>query len=306
MTQRGINTQGFLEKHVPSWMENMVNKKVQGIMEDCFGRLDPNWRLSPGPSLKVSPPVVSDSIVENLRAGRARSVRGIKAIKGSRAVELEDGEVIDDVDAIICCTGYCNDFSLLDRHLDPSSDPPAAWCDAPGSKGRPLPRLYRNVFSMEAPGSLAMLGCVWFPAGALLVADITSMCIAQVWTGKSPLPPAAEMSHWVDGQTDRMVMLAHKGTPVVASVPQLEWLQWADRTAGAGVFERLGWGAKGWSFWLKDRELYRMLMDGVLTSASWRLFDEGKRRPWPEAEEEIVRLNKEAQTGGLIVGRTVQ
>lgn len=294
MTQRALNTQGFLEKHIPSCLESMVNKKVQGIMQGCFGELDPSWRLSPGPSIKVSPPVVSDSLVEHLRSERVRPVRGIKRIKGPNTVELEDGEEVEDVDAIICCTGYRNDFSLLDRRYDPSSDPPAAWREAPGAKDRPLPRLYQNIFSMEAPESLAFLGCVWFPAGALMVADLASMCIAQVWTGKSPLPTAAEMSRWVDGQTERMVKLAHRGTPVVASVPQMEWLRWADGTAGAGVFDRLGWGTKGWYFWMGDRELYKLVMDGVLTSASWRLFDEGKRRPWPGAREEIVRLNKEA------------
>lgn len=278
-------------------MESMVNKKVRSIMHDCFGELDPSWRLSPGPSMKVSPPVVSDSIVDHLRSGRVRPVRGIKRIKGPNTIELEDGETIDDVDVIICCTGYRNDFSIFDRQHDPSSDPPAAWRSAPGSKDRPLPRLYQNVFSLEAPDSLAFLGCIWFPSGALMIADLASMCIAQAWTGKSPLPPATEMSRWMDGQTDRIVKLAHKGTPVVASVPQLEWLRWADGVAGTGVFERMGWGAKGWAFWMRDRELYNMIMDGVLTSASWRLFDEGKRKPWPGARKEIVRLNKEAQAG---------
>ena len=274
----------------------MVNKKIQSIMDQSFGKLEAEWNLSPWPPIKVSPPVVSDTLIGHLQSGRVRSVSGIKRIIGPRRVELNDGEQID-VDAMICCTGYRNDFSIIDRRYDPSIDPPAAWSQAPGSKDRPLPRLYQNVFSLEKPDSLAFVGCVWFASGSFCIADIASMCIAQVWVGKSTLPGPEEMSRWTDRQTDRMVGLAHRGTPVVASVPQADWLRWADETAGAGLYERMGWGRKGWWFWWTDRELYGIVMDGVLTSASWRLFDEGKRKPWPEARGEIVRLNREAQEG---------
>lgn len=294
VTQRGINIQGMLEKHVSSSaMEKLINKKAKEIMVKSFGDIDPDWNLSAGPSIKVSPPVVSDTLISHLQSGKVRSVSGIKKIKGPTLVELNDGEEVE-VDAIICCTGFRNDFSILDRRFDPSVDPPTAWRNAPGAKDRPLPRLYQNVFSLDKPDSLAFVGCVWFATGAFGLADIASMCIAQVWAGKSTLPPAEERSRWMDRQTERMVGLAHRGTPPVASVSQPEWLRWADETAGAGMFDRMGWGRKGWCFWWTDRALYKMMMDGVLTSASWRVFDEGKRRPWPEAREEIIRLNREA------------
>jgi dimethylaniline monooxygenase (N-oxide forming) len=272
----------------------MANKKIKGIMNRSFGKIEDEWNLSPWPPIKVSPPVVSDTLIDHLRSKEVRSVSGLRRIKGPKTVELSDGEEMD-IDSIICCTGYRNDFSILDGRYNPSIDPPKAWTRAPGSKGRPLPRLYQNVFSMEMPESLAFVGCVWFASGAFLIADIASMCIAQVWAGKSKLPPPQEMSRWMDKQTERMAGLAHRGTPVVASVPQSDWLRWANETAGAGLYERMGWGGKGWRFWWTDRELYKMVMDGVLTSASWRLFDEGKRKSWPQARDEIVRLNREAQ-----------
>jgi dimethylaniline monooxygenase (N-oxide forming) len=101
------------------------------------------------------------------------------------------------------------------------------------------------------------------------------------------------MQDWVDKQEDRMVGLARRGSPVPASVSQGQWLLWADATAGLGVFERLGWGLKGWLFWWQQRHLWKMLMDGVPTSAMWRLFNEGKRKSWAGAAAELERLNRE-------------
>jgi dimethylaniline monooxygenase (N-oxide forming) len=270
-------------------------------MRSCFGELDPNWSLEPAPSLKVSVPVVSDSLIDSLRNGSVRMVSGIRRIIGPKEVEMVNGERIM-VDSIICCTGYHKNFNILDPRYDPSGHPTPAWREAPGSKGRPLARLYQNVFSLEAPNSLAFLGCAWFATGAFFLADIASMCIAQVWAGKSPLPPPPEMDAWADAQERRICELAHRGTPIPASVPQREWLAWADQVAGIGLSDRLGWGSKGWEFWFKNRALYQLLLDGVMTSSMWRLFDEGKRKPWDGAAEQIRRLNDEVEREKAMTG----
>ncbi len=89
--------------------------------------------------------------------------------------------------------------------------------------------------------------------------------------------------------------MAHQGAPVPAWVQQGQWLFWADRTAGCGVYDRLGWGVKGWQFWWNERELWKLVMDGVMTSVVWRLFDEGKRKAWDGARGEMERVNEEAR-----------
>ena len=264
-------------------------------MGKLLGPIDPAWRLLPGPSVRISTPVISETLISNLRSEAITSVSGIRRVCSPREVELRDGQRLE-VDAIICCTGYENSFDVLEPRFDPTTDPSQTWLDAPGSKGRALPRLYQNVFSLEAPDSLAFLGCAWLVSGAFCLADITSMCIAQVWAGNSELPGRPQMERWVRGQEKRISRMAHRGTPIPAAVHQREWLVWADETAGMGVETRLGWGRTGWTFWWKHRELWKMLMDGVLASVSWRVL-EGKRKAWPGARAELERLNR-AHRGG--------
>ncbi|KAM5384325.1 hypothetical protein ACJZ2D_001630 [Fusarium nematophilum] len=292
-THRFTLVVGFLERWWPSLSETLFNRKAKEIMEKAFGDIDPTWRLDPAPSVKVANPVVSDTLISRLRAGEIRTVPGIKQVVGLREVELTDGQVME-ADAIICCTGYKYGFDLLDPQADPSAEPSTAWLDAPGSKDRPLPRLYQNVFSLKQPNSLAFLGCAWFITSAFCLADLASMCIAQVWAGRSRLPPQAEMECWMDRQEQRISGLAQRGAVIPASVPAREWLLWADRTAGMGVEEHLGWGLKGWLFWWRERNLWRMLMDGPQTAAAWRLFD-GKRKKWDGARSEVERANHDSE-----------
>ncbi|KAJ3534390.1 hypothetical protein NM208_g7560 [Fusarium decemcellulare] len=235
---------GFLEKWCPSLSEILFNRRAKSIMNQAFGNADPSWRLSPAPSVKVANPVVSDTLINKLRTGEIRTVPGIQQIVGPKEVELTDGQVLD-ADAIICCTGYKYGFGILDPQVNPSAESPAAWLEAPGSKDRPLPRLYQNVFSLKEPSSLAFLGCAWFITSAFCLADLTSMCIAQVWAGHSKLPSQSEMNRWMNRQEQRISSLAQRGTVIPASVPTREWLVWADQTAGMGVEEHLGMGMEG-------------------------------------------------------------
>ena len=292
MTHRIIIILGLLEAWFPRLAEWLLNRKFRQMMTMAFGPSEPAWLLDKQPSAAVKLPVVSDTLISHLRSGAAQSVPGIRRITGSRQVELADGRILL-ADAIICCTGYSNAFDLIDPIFDPSRDPPASWHKSPGSRGRPLSRLYQGIFSPLAPDSLAFLGCVFVPIGACSLSDICSMCIAQVWTGRSSLPPIDEMNRSMDAQQERICRLSRRGPVVPASMARREWLVWADGTARTGIEERLGWGWKGWRFWWRERRLYRLLMDGVVTPAIWRLFDggEGGRKRWEGAGEQIVKMN---------------
>ncbi|KAK7432321.1 hypothetical protein QQZ08_001269 [Neonectria magnoliae] len=289
LTYRFSRLVGFLERWYPSYSESLLNQKAKFIMDQAFGDVNPAWRLEPAPSIKVVNPVVSDTLIDRLQAGDIKSIHGIKKIVGPREIELQDGQLVE-ADVIICCTGYKYSFDLLDSQASPVADKSSTWLDAPGSKGRPLPRLYQNVFSLKEPSSLAFLGCAWFVTSAFSLADIASMCIAHIWAGHSKLPTQTEMERWMELQEKRISSLAQRGTVIPASVPARDWLVWADKTAGMGVEENMGWGWRGWLFWLKERRLWNMLMDGPQTAAVWRLFD-GKRKKWDGARAEIEQAN---------------
>jgi dimethylaniline monooxygenase (N-oxide forming) len=123
-------------------------------MQDESFNVRPQWRFEPAGKV----PVVSDTLVPCLENGSISSVAGIERIAGATEVELQDGTSIE-VDAIVWCTGYTSDFSVIEPRFDPTCRP-QVWLDAPGSNGKSLFRLYHNVFSLEKPESLAFLGNV--------------------------------------------------------------------------------------------------------------------------------------------------
>ena len=277
---------------------NWLCPNISARLFDAFGRklqndafnIRPEWGLSDAPSLKNHVPVISDEIVPALESGAVKSVLGLKQVLGPHEIELDDGTRLE-VDDIVMCTGYENKMGLLEPRFDPRRNTTPEWLAAPGSRGKALPRLYQNVFSLDHPESLVFMGCAAYSTAAFQLYDVTSMAVAQVWKGNSPLPPRAEMERAVDEHHRWMCEIAQKSTVSPALVKAGEWSAWADRTAGTGVDEYLGWGWRGWWFWLTNYRLCNLLMAGVYSPHIYRIF-EGKRKKWPGAVEEIERVNR--------------
>ncbi|OAA77925.1 dimethylaniline monooxygenase 2 [Akanthomyces lecanii RCEF 1005] len=293
LTHRLVRLQGTIDWLFPRLRDFVSGRVLRSITKAVFGDLDPTWGLDDAPPATVTNPIINDELIPNLRAGKLASTASIKRITDADTVELADGSTVH-ADVIICCVGYENNYNMLDRRVNPMRHTDAAWAAAHGSRGRPLPRLYQNVFSLDRPDSLAFIGCVWFATGAFTVADLASMCIAQVWRGRSRLPPARDMERWMDAQADYITGLARRATIVPATVNMRAWLVWADETAGMGVERHVGrWcGWASWAFWWRERRLYRMIDAGVFTSAVWRLFPGEKRKAWDGARAEVQRLNE--------------
>ena len=292
MTQRKMAISGFLEIYLPRVSEFLFNTMLKKLQDKAFN-IRPEWKFLPAPSVKHAVPIISDNLVDLLESGDIESVEGLKRVTSHNEVELDDDTRLE-VDTIIWCTGYKTDFSLLDRSVDPTRHTTPEWDAAIGSRGKPLPRLYQNVFSLDYPMSLAFMGCVAFATGAFPLYDLASMAVAQVWKGTSPLPSTREMNSAVDKQHSFICAIAKQGSAVPGWVRQGEWVVWANATAWTGVDEYLGWGLKAWKFWLQDRAFYRLLMDGVHTPFSWRVFD-GKRKKWDGARAEIERVNRSVE-----------
>ncbi|KAF4912184.1 Monooxygenase aurF [Colletotrichum viniferum] len=289
---RFTKVQAFLESFFPKASESLFNRVVKGLQDNNF-KIRPEWNLSPAPSLKTTSPVVSDEIIPALERGDVESVAGIGKVTGDE-VELTDGRVLQ-VDAIVYCTGYKADFSILDPKDDPANVPNPEWVAAKGARGKPLPRLYKNVLSEKHPESLAFMGCVAFATGAFQLYDLAAMAIVQTWKGASPLPPAKETSRIIDRQHAWITALAKERNVMPVVVNGLEWTAWADRTAGTGVNEYLGWGWRGWKFWFQEPRFCRLLMGGIYSPHIYRYFD-GKRKKWGGARADIERLHRVEST----------
>ncbi|KAF2018251.1 FAD/NAD(P)-binding domain-containing protein [Aaosphaeria arxii CBS 175.79] len=283
--------------YAPGVAEYIFNTFLAKMQNKSF-TIRPEWGLSPAPSMKQSIPIISDVLVDGFEKGDIESVAGLEKVTGPNQVELSDGTKLD-VDTIIYCTGYKIDYSLLEPKYDPTTRTTQKWSEAHGSNGKPLPRLYRNVFSLEKPESLAFMGTVAFPSPAFQTYDIASMALAQIWKGNSNLPGRHEMIDDVDAHHEWVCGMAKDGSVYPGIVKGGEWMRWANDAAGTGINENLGYRWKGWVFWLRNRSLCQMIMGGIYSPHVFRLF-EGKRKRWEGARKAIEKVNRDNGLYGLV------
>ncbi|ATY62734.1 dimethylaniline monooxygenase 2 [Cordyceps militaris] len=278
LTLRKINFLAAIDRYAPTFADWMINNMITKLSRARF-TMRPEWRLSPALPLKYGGVIVSDNLVANFAAGVVKSVPAVTSILDGSTVQLSDGSTVT-VDSIICCTGYRKDFSLVDCAVDPTRDTLPSWFDLPGAYGKPLPRLYQNIFSLDHPDSLAFMGCVWLQRR-----------VPAVWAGKSALPSVPAMNAAVDAHHRVVCARARQGPTPGSWVRQSAWEPWAHATAGTGLVEHLGWGWKGWVFWWRNRAEYKLLVDGIYSPFLLRVFD-GKRKKWDGARDAIAKLNR--------------
>jgi dimethylaniline monooxygenase (N-oxide forming) len=282
---RLFNLQCWILKYFPIAGEHFFDNFIKGLQNKSFN-IRPEWGFEPAQKV----PMVSDNLVDYLETGKIESTKGVKRIIDSRTVELDDGRQIE-VDAIIWCTGYKSDFSIIDPRFDPTAPATPAWGAAQGANGKSLFRLYFNVFSAEKPDSLAFLGNVHFAAGGFQIFDMASMAVAQVWKGPSELPSKDRIGHEVAKHHDWLADMASRGYNVSpGNVDAGPWMQTMSNLAGTGVSEYLGYGWKGWWFWVRNMKFCNLLMGGIWSPCIYRVFD-GKRNKWDGARNAIEKVN---------------
>lgn len=136
----------FIQEHFPEFARKLGDLAVDLFIRFSYPNLKPEWRVRPVPSvsLKLPSAVTFDNILPSLEDGNLQSVHSIKRFLGPKKVELLDGMVLDDIDAVILCTGYRADFSVVggDSVLE-TSIPSAHGYDKQPGGGSPI---YRYVF----------------------------------------------------------------------------------------------------------------------------------------------------------------
>lgn len=264
-------------------------------------KVKPEWNLLPAHPISNVSPVMNDHLVPLLHQGRIKSVPGISSVSSDgHTLTFSDGTTIPNVDAIIFCTGYEFDYSWLSDAANPTLHPTPEWDNHPNSNSMPYATLYRGIFSLDHPDTLAFIGayrghCI----SAFVNADLASMALTQVWKGHYRLPPRSEMDKWCADFYRSMLNLIKPWRTIQLGQNAKEFETFLNDAAGNGINENLGWGLQGWKFMLGNWRLYRTLMDGLDTPFIYRLFDsprgEKGRKPWEPAEEWIWKLNgKEA------------
>ncbi|MCJ1354888.1 MAG: hypothetical protein MMC33_004878 [Icmadophila ericetorum] len=248
------------------------------------------WGLLPVPPVTHSPPIMSDYMLDLLASNSVTSVPGIRRFVGENEIELRNGTTISG-DAVIICTGYYFDFSLMSPDAGPTAFDQPEWATTPHSNGTRYSRLYRGLLSSKYPDSLAFIGAYrGHSFAAFANGDLISQAIAQLWKGAYSMPSKQETNTWCDSNYRYLLkQLALHRLPKVGDRPgKLE--PWLNEVAGNGINEKLGWGWEGWKFWWNEQRLYRMLMDGIDTPYVYRLFD-GRRKKWKGAREAVYQTN---------------
>lgn len=239
--------------------------------------------------------IVNDDLVRLLREGRIKSTHGVKRICGPRSLEMDDGTRLEDVDAIIACTGYGTSFGISSSVLSYSQTSPDST---------PLPNLYRNIFPIEHADSMAFVSYLIIMESATLTRELAGMAVAQIWAGKSHLPSREDMDRTVCEQHDWFVRKSKREPlPLYEGIvdPHL-WSIFVNDAAGTGINEYFGWTLKGLWFTLSEPLLYFRMTWGTNTPHMYRLFDTGKRKVWGDARDAILRANDVEATsprGGL-------
>ncbi|KAF3768753.1 FAD/NAD(P)-binding domain-containing protein [Cryphonectria parasitica EP155] len=293
-----------LQAHLPNFARVCGDLAVKLYIRLSYPNLDPEWRLTDIASiaLKVPGALAFDSVLPCLRDGSIQSVHGIKRFLGPKKVELLDGMVLDDIDAVIMCTGYSADFSVVGPDALETSLPTAhgyaaaATQSEGGGRGDvEMYRLWMNIFPPKYADSLAMLCYSAFgKSNGFSFADVTSMAVSNVFRGAHPLPSRAEMERWVDEHQAWVASRWKLDHSIDTSmVRQWEYQRWLHDAAGTGM-ENLSWmGWKGWKFWWKDRKMYNLMANGIESAHMYRYFETGKRRTWDGAREAILKLDEE-------------
>lgn len=255
------------------------------------------WKLIPAPPAANSPGVINDDLIKCLQNEEILNLSGITRFTPTGIVTEDQGEI--EVDAVIFATGSDFDYSILSEEADPTSQPSAEWEKSSYRNDLRFPRLYQTIFSTRFPDSLAFIGpCRGFSFSAFTNVDLTSQAIARIWRGYHRLPEKAEMERWCDENLDQNVKLVKTWRISKTGTNSVTLERWLNDAAGTGVNEALGWGWEGWKFWWKERELYKLIMDGISSPFLYRFFEGkvGSRKRWEGARDAIYRAN------GLIPG----
>ncbi|KAI5918221.1 flavin-binding monooxygenase-like-domain-containing protein [Camillea tinctor] len=269
-------------------------------------RVREDWRLVPCPSLAHVHPAVQEDFIPALVRGDITSVQGFQDFAGENQVLLTDNTVIE-ADAVIFCTGYDFDFSILpELEIDGACGPALKTAaEAYGPSQDPsyqtkdeephIPRLYQMLFPPRWASSVAFLSWAAPLETVWCVTELASMAIAQIWAGETarsigllqPHPPAKyrlpallpsldDMNAQVDayhawwrGEWKKDHSMR---TGYVQSYPFYRFLHDA---AGTGLYEHLDhiFTTHGWGLWWKDRELWTWLAKGPMNNLSWCLFE---------------------------------
>ncbi|KAK3682287.1 flavin-containing monooxygenase 9 [Podospora appendiculata] len=278
ITWRRRQLDQFLTKYLPRPCKWVAGAAIPVLCRRAFDfKLDPAWRLEPFPSITLNLPQFFELVPPYLHDGSLTSLHDLTRFTGPKSLEFADGTVLDDVDAVVLCTGYAADWSIAAPFVENSRPSHATATQRYG--GLPLYRLYMNLFPPRYADS-----CV--------VVCYHAFGKSNGFSFADGLPSREAMEEHIDAHQQWIAARwAADCSADTSAVKQWEFQQWLHHAAGTGM-ESLGWGLKGWLFWLKDRRMYNLMNHGVETAHLFSFFETGRRPTWDGALEAVIHQNE--------------
>ena len=292
LTRRRLAFAGLLNSLFP----RLATVLTAYILDKSFLGANPEykkeWKLIPAPPFANVGGVVNDDLMNRLLDGQITNLSGITRLTPTGIVTSDQGAI--SVDVVIFATGSYFDYSILSDEANPTLFASTEWDESEHMNDLKFPRLYKTLLSTRFPDTLAFIGpCRGFSLAAFSNSDLASQAVAQIWKGLYPIPSPSKLESWCDRNYVRALKQVRAWRiPKTGSDP-VEFERWLNEAAGNGVNEALGWGWQGWKFWWSERELYRLIVDGINTPFVYRLFRgrEGSRTQWDGARAAIYKAN---------------
>jgi dimethylaniline monooxygenase (N-oxide forming) len=289
------------EPTVPGTSRRKSRKLAERRMRD-------DWHLLPCASMAHVHPVTQEDFIPALRRQDIVPVQRFQDFVGEKQVLLADNTVIE-VDAVIFCTGYTLDFSVMpELEMNGACGIPLQSVDKMSGletmnnrestgtdhkRRKPdIPRLFQMIFPPRWASSIAFLSWMAPQESVWCISELASIAVAQIWSAETNfsnvetrddnhrkpalLPPLEAM----DAQVDSYHTWFRKEWENDHSIRQgyvraYPFYRFLHDAAGTGMYDNFNHilTGYGWKVWWKDHSLWTWLAKGPLSSYAWRLFD---------------------------------
>ncbi len=180
---------------VPLFLKNLSIKTLCNTFFDHT-----NFGLVPSKheSSAIITQVINDEVPTRIATGHISVKPEIRSIK-DKQVTFQDGTVVDNVDSVVCCSGYKRHFSCLENTDTFSFD----------TDGKSFP-LYKYIFPVEHRGRVAFVGTTAVSGSVFPVYEMQARCAVQVFADDVTLPSEEEMTLGAKMEAERAKMIYGK------------------------------------------------------------------------------------------------
>ncbi|KAF4208742.1 hypothetical protein CNMCM6805_003533 [Aspergillus fumigatiaffinis] len=166
--------------------------------------------VTTGDDILGANPAIHSSLIENIKVGRITPHRASVGEITATGLSLTNGETIDNLDAIILCTGYDIDYPFISDNCYCSKH--SKFMDSRNSV-----HLYR--LTVPHVRNLFIMGVFQLPGPIQPAVELQARWVTAILTGRIMLPPAGRMSELIASEeeeggrqwihSDRHTVFAH-------------------------------------------------------------------------------------------------